>query len=773
LKSSIVNTITVSSMGEPTYFEQTDNCWQIWVDTGGTFTDCIGYSPDGKYHRAKVLSNGTLRARVVELQKDGTITCQCEAQFPENFLRRWQFHADGDTSFSSEIVRSEANGSSIVLKNPAPLGALAEGRIVEFQSPEEAPIVAARLITQTPLDQPLPPIQFRLATTKGTNALLERKGARIALFVTQGFRDLLFIGNQQRPNLFALNIIKAEPLYEQVIEVEGRLDKDGNEVVPLELAKLAPTIKQLQDEGIATAVVSLMHSYKNLEHEQLLQQYLLSQNMKPVILSSQVNPTINYLRRTQTALAEGYLHNIIREYLGRVATPLKLSNGSTLGSTLHVMTSAGGLVTADAFQAKDSLLSGPAGGIVGARHTARKSGIEKILTFDMGGTSTDVARCEGTFDYTFELTINNTTLATPALAIETVAAGGGSICWFDGDRLQVGPHSAGASPGPACYGAGGPLTITDINLLSGRLASDLFRVPLDEGASQIRLDELLRQLENAGVAMEVDRLLSGLLAIANENMAEAIRRVSVRQGYHPADYTLVAFGGAGGQHACDVAELLDIRRVLLPAEAGLLSARGVGTARLERFTERQILATEDKWDKNLQTTIHEMETEALEQLIADGLNREDVEVRQRIARVRLLGQEQTLDLDFENIAELPKLFREKFESVFGYFPDNQTLELESLRIIGSQISHEETVTVNTDNSKTDIVATSAVLSKSSSSALVNNQRSEISCYYATDVSARQTLNGPCLILEEHGTTWVGAGWTGTLDAAGNLVLLKS
>jgi 5-oxoprolinase (ATP-hydrolysing) len=296
---------------------------------------------------------------------------------------------------------------------------------------------------------------------------------------------------------------------------------------------------------------------------------------------------------------------------------------------------------------------------------------------------------------------------------------------------------------------------------------------LDEGASQIRLDELLRQLENAGVAMEVDRLLSGLLAIANENMAEAIRRVSVRQGYHPADYTLVAFGGAGGQHACDVAELLDIRRVLLPAEAGLLSARGVGTARLERFTERQILATEDKWDKNLQTTIHEMETEALEQLIADGLNREDVEVRQRIARVRLLGQEQTLDLDFENIAELPKLFREKFESVFGYFPDNQTLELESLRIIGSQISHEETVTVNTDNSKTDIVATSAVLSKSSSSALVNNQRSEISCYYATDVSARQTLNGPCLILEEHGTTWVGAGWTGTLDAAGNLVLLKS
>ncbi|MEA2562702.1 MAG: hypothetical protein QOH06_4206 [Acidobacteriota bacterium] len=704
--------------------------WRIWIDTGGTFTDCLAVDPGGRLHRAKVLSTSALRGRVTERLGPATLRIEAGWSVPDGFLRGFKLRL-----LHEETARKVTAQTGMVLELDGPVED--EGAF-ELRSPEEAPILAARLVTGTPLDQPLPEIAMRLATTRGTNALLERKGSPTALFITRGFADLLLIGTQQRPDLFALNIEKPQPLYQVVVEVEERLAANGAVLTPLEVEGLGERIGDLHRAGIRSAAVALMHSYRNPIHEEAVGELLREAGFRHVSLSSCLAPLIKLLPRAETAVVDAYLSPILEGYLNRVGKAL--SRG-----TLHVMTSAGGLVRAGSFHAKDSLLSGPAGGVVGAALSGRRSGFSRIIAFDMGGTSTDVARYDGDFEYLFEHRVGDAHLVAPALAVESVAAGGGSICGFDGGQLHVGPESAGAWPGPACYGAGGPLTLTDVNLLLGRLDPDRFEIPLDTGASE-------RALE--GLGEEREALLEGFLEIANERMAEAIRSISLRRGYDPAEYALVAFGGAGAQHACALAELLGIGHVVVPRDAGLLSALGLGAAVVERFAHRQILEPLASVADRLSGWLDELGREAAEAVAAEG---SPGVVRRRIVNLRFVGQDEALPIESEPFEEA---FAIAYREIYGYAPEGRAIEVESIRAVAS--SAEEEMSAEAVEAQPGISRTRRCW--------MSGSWSEVPVYARAQLAPGETFPGPALIFESHSATVMPGGWQGRVDGAGNLVL---
>ncbi|MDX1619022.1 MAG: hydantoinase/oxoprolinase family protein, partial [Balneolaceae bacterium] len=613
--------------------------WQIWIDTGGTFTDCIALNPEGRTGTAKVLSNSTLRGKTVHWIDDRRLEIDQDWNVPSDFIKGFTFRLMKGDMQPVEVLSYDAEASVIGLSRQFET-ATAEGLSFEVASEEEAPELGMRMLTQTRPDEPLPPLDLRLATTKGTNALLERKGTPTDLFITEGFGDLPFIGDQKRPDLFALRIDKADPLCEQIIEVCERLDADGEPLVQPNLVSLDR--HQEGEQGSRTAAVCLMHSYKNSAHEEQVADALRKSGYEYISVSSQLSPLIKIIPRLQTTVVNAYLSPVLQNYIRSIDR--RLAKGS-----FRMMTSAGGLVRVERFNPKDSLLSGPAGGVVGAASVGKQSGFNKIISFDMGGTSTDVARYDHGYEYDFEYTVGNARLAAPALSIETVAAGGGSICSYDGFKLSVGPESAGADPGPACYGAGGPLTLTDVNLLLGRLQPLNFGIPVSQEAAEEKFSELLDQIESRShEPPDRNRILEGFIDIANERMADAIRTTSLRKGYDPAEYALVAFGGAGAQHACAIAGELNIGKILIPADAGLLSALGLGKAVVEEFAERQLL-------ENLQTVISDLpdlfdslEEQAVEKLLGEGIEEDDIEIRRRAIFMRLSGQESTLELEFSS-----------------------------------------------------------------------------------------------------------------------------
>jgi 5-oxoprolinase (ATP-hydrolysing) len=700
--------------------------WRIWIDTGGTFTDCLAVDPGGCLHRAKVLSTSALRGRIAERLGPATLRIEAGWSVPDGFLQGFTFRLLGGAE--RKVIRQ--TGTLLELDGPVE----GEGTF-ELRSPEEAPILAARLVTGTPLDQPLPEIAMRLATTRGTNALLERKGSPTALFITRGFADLLIIGTQQRPDLFALDIEKPRPLYQEVVEVEERLASNGAVLTPLETEGLRERIGNLHRAGIRSAAVALMHSYRNPEHEEAVGELLREAGFRHVSLSSRLAPLIKLLPRAETAVVDAYLSPILEGYLNRVGNAL--SRG-----TLHVMTSAGGLVRAGSFHAKDSLLSGPAGGVVGAALSGRRSGFSRIIAFDMGGTSTDVARYDGDFEYLFEHRVGDAHLVAPALAVESVAAGGGSICGFDGGQLHVGPESAGAWPGPACYGAGGPLTLTDVNLLLGRLDPNRFEIPLDVGAAE-------RALEGTG-----EQLLEGFLEIANERMAEAIRSISLRRGYDPAEYALVAFGGAGAQHACALAELLGIGHVVVPRDAGLLSALGLGAAVVERFAHRQILEPLASVADRLSGWLDELGRQAAEAVAAEGI---PGVVRRRIVNLRFVGQDEALPIEDEPFEEA---FAIAYREIYGYAPEGRAIEVESIRVVAS--SAEEEVSPEAVETRSVVPGTRRCW--------MAGAWNEVPVHDRASLGPGEVFPGPALVFESHSATVVSNGWQGRVDGAGNLVL---
>ncbi|MGE9292342.1 MAG: hydantoinase/oxoprolinase family protein, partial [Puniceicoccales bacterium] len=710
--------------------------WHIGADTGGTFTDLIGLDPAGNPCRTKVLSSGCLRARVSEVAGK-SLRLEALPQMADGVLRGFRLRLAGDGSEGSVVVFHDKN----TIELEAPVDGLTPGTLVELLTGEEAPVVGARVLTGTPGDEPLPPIALRLGTTRGTNALLERRGARTLFLVTAGFKDLLAIGDQRRPDLFALNIVKPRPLYDRVVEVDERLGEDGSVLCALEDSEaLRAQIRAARKEGCVAAAVALMHSYSNYIHEKRLGDILREEGFEAFSLSAELAPFIKLVPRAQTAVTDAYLGPVMQAYLDRVEAALPTGR-------LHVMTSAGGLVGRVQFRPKDSLLSGPAGGVVGAAAAARQAGFSRIIAFDMGGTSTDVSRYEGEFSYRDVQRVGDSLIVAPALSIETVAAGGGSICGFDGKSLFVGPESAGAQPGPACYGADGPLTLTDVNLLAGRLDPEHFGIPVDPGAAAARLDEIAAQ-----TGSDRETLLKGFLDIANERMADAIRAISVREGYDPADYALVAFGGAGGLHACPVAENLGIRTVIFPQDAGLLSAYGLRNARMERICERQVLQPLDATKHELPTLISALESEGLGELEAEGIDPKGCERVRCEMLLRLAGQESPLEISWTPGVDLVDAFSDRYRQVFGYWQQSSKLEVVKVRVVvaaASSDADEETFSpgdsasdharVLADETATLVVDPGWTLSRGDSGTV----RMDLKTYHKTD-----TLEANALVRRE-------------------------
>lgn len=713
-----------------------ETTWQVWIDTGGTFTDCLGIDPAGNKSRIKVLSSSCLRGRITE--KTGLNTYHFEASWPYDgdLFKNYTFKLHGSDT-PSRIENIDRQLHTITLADDLPFGKPVD---FEITTGEEAPILAARLLTQTPLDEPLPPIAMRLGTTKGTNALLERKGAKTLLVVTKGFKDLLYIGNQQRPSLFQLDIPEPKLLYSEVLEVDERLDAAGNVIHALDLADFNTKQRPTDYKSVA---LSLLHSYQNAEHELQLAMWFRNNGSKYISASSDLFPFSHYLRRTQTAVVNAYLDPILDQYLTNIRGAL--SNGS-----LQVMTSTGSLSEVSGFRAKDSLLSGPAGGMVAATNFAQKMGFSKAITFDMGGTSTDTALIDGLPELKYITEIDGIEFHNPTLAIETVAAGGGSVCWFDGFSLQVGPESAGASPGPACYGAGGPLTVTDVNLLLGKLETSKFSIPIHAEAAIARLEELRAGIQTqTGNLLSHQEILTGLERIANEKMADAIRKISVEKGINPNAFALVTFGGAGGLHACQLAELLDMNTVLLPYDGGLFSAAGIGEALISTIVSKQILAP---WTEAAQSVAKWQE--ALEKQAAGILQNQGIEAFETVfchVYLRFAGQENTVEIPYSGDATL-RAFEETYRAQFGYFPANAVVELESIKLkVQERGPRIAPLSVIENGLK-------APHSSYGKSFLNDLNLPETAVFEWDNLQPGEELEGPSILLNNTSTTYLPKGW---------------
>ncbi len=720
--------------------------WEIWIDTGGTFTDGLARSPEGELRRVKVLSSGRLRGRLLRRVGPGRFSIAHRWPVSTDIFRGYRLQCAAMPGAEYRVVRFEPNGGLIEVEGDF---LLPERCDFELSAREEAPVLAARLLLQTPLDQPFPPLAMRLGTTRGTNALLERKGASVALLTTSGFADLAYIGAQQRPALFQLAIPEPPVLYRQVLEVDERLDADGQVLQPLtgeEIARLITALRRLAVEAVA---VALLHAYRNPVHEIQLGQALREAGFRFVSLSAVLTPSIKLLPRLQAALVNAYLSPVLHDYLTRIRQKLD-------GASLLAMTSMGGLNSAGAFPPKDSLLSGPAGGVVGAAQVAARFGFDRVLTIDMGGTSTDTARYDGGYDVEYTTRVGGIEMASPTLAIETVAAGGGSICGFDGARLTVGPDSAGAFPGPACYGKGGPLTLTDVNLLLGKLDPAAIGIPIDADAAFRALQTLRTEIETAaGEPYSESELLRGFEAIADEKMAEAIRRISVAKGFDPQEYVLLPFGGAGGLHACRIAELLDIDRIVLPYDAGLLSAFGIGQASVERLAKRQILKSLAECAQYLTEWFSELEQEARALLEKDGYPAEATEIGRRQLFLRFRGQESTLEIPYRPGESPDEAFADRYRRLFGHYPTGQTIELESLEVLAiTRRERVREVTVMTGRTRP------------SPAKFTTGEGQSTAVYHWDELQPGDYFTGPAILLNPFATAYLATGWETVIQPDG-------
>ena len=719
--------------------------WQVWIDTGGTFTDCVAVDPAGRTRTCKVLSSGALRDVIEDVDDAGRVRLRGGALLPDGFLAGFSLAPLGSDA-RVEIVEHDAGTGSVRLAG-VDLSTLRVGCPVELRSGDEAPLLAARLVTGTRPGHALPPMAMRLATTRGTNALLERRGARTVHLTTAGFEDLLAIGDQRRPDLFALRIEPTDPLPEEVVGLPERLAADGAVVQALDLDAAAAAIGDLRGRGFCCASVALLHAQRDPRHEELVAALLRDAGFDYVARSSALSPFQGLLRRSQTAAADAYLGPPVADYLRAVQDGL-----GRAGASLHVMTSAGGLVEARSCRPVDCLLSGPAGGVVGAATVGRRAGLERVIGFDMGGTSTDVARFDGDFEYVFEHRVGPVRLVAPALAIETVAAGGGSICRVEHGKLAVGPQSAGADPGPASYGAGGPLSLTDVNLLLGRLVPSRFPIPIDVGAARARFDELRAEAPGE-LGGSGEAILEGLLRIADERMAEAIRHISVRKGIDPATYSLVAFGGAGGQHACRVAELLGIGDVVLPGDAGLLSAVGLGHAVIERFSQREILRPLEDCIDRVDGWFRELEAEAERALAEEGVERRHVDQPRRIVALRYSGQDATLEIEPRAGCDLRTEFERRYFELFSYRPSERAIEMVWVRAVVRSRRREPGPT-----GSEDVGAAPARGAVGRQRCYLDGAWREVPCLAAAGLAAGEAFRGPALILQEHSALVVPSGW---------------
>jgi len=606
----------------------------------------------------------------------------------------------------------------------------------------------------------------KMGTTVATNALLERKGDRTVLVITKGFHDALRIGYQNRPHLFARHIVLPELLYERVIEVDERLSADGDVLIDIDLDGARDALEAAHRDGIQSAAVVFLHGYRHHDHEIAVAELAREIGFSQVSVSHEVSPLMKLVGRGDTTVVDAYVSPILRRYVDLIS--------SNLGDArLMFMQSNGGLADARYFRGKDSILSGPAGGIVGAVRTAAMAGYHKIISFDMGGTSTDVAHFDGEYERTFETLVAGVRMRAPMMQIHTVAAGGGSILHFDGTRYRVGPDSAGANPGPACYRRGGPLCVTDANVMVGKIRSEFFPRVFGANGDQ-PLDEAIVHEKFAVLAAEIERetgdtrtpveAAEGFLMIAVENMAKAIKQISIQRGHDVTEYTLNSFGGAGGQHACLVADALGIKRVFIHPFAGVLSAYGMGLADLRVMRERAVEVTlDDALIADLKKTFAEMETDGRAEMARQGGDAARTSVLHKV-HLRYEGTDSPLIVDFADPAAMVKEFEEAHHQHYGF--------------IAPEKSHiVEAINVEVISGGTDVADPELEIGPSDPPAPL----AEVETYMAgashqTKVYDREAMQpgcriiGPAIIKEAIATTILEPGWGAEVNSRNQLVL---
>ncbi len=747
--------------------------WEFWIDVGGTFTDCLGRAREGDVRAHKLLSigayhgvcaPGTSAAEIVDSKRIGA-----PDGFFAGFSIAWENATDTDESEFTSGVIADSNGKfgSLTLKTPLPAPP-PPGTRYTLTGPEEAPVLGIRWLMGLRPDEATGPIAVRLGTTRGTNALLERQGARTALLTTRGFRDVLRIACQNRPRLFDLRVRKPEDLYHSVGEIEERLDAEGRVLRAPDESRVREQLAKLAADGIESVAVCLLHSHRNPEHERAIGRIAADMGFAQVSLSSELNPLPKIVSRGDTTVVDAYLTPILRNYLQRIASALP-------DAAIRLMTSAGSLVSIDSFVGKDSILSGPAGGVVGAGGVAKSVNQPRVIGFDMGGTSTDVCRYDGEFERRYEMELTDKAsggairVAAPMLAVETVAAGGGSICWFDGQKPVVGPRSAGADPGPACYGRGGPLTVTDVNLFLGRVIQDRFPFPLDRDAVVRRLDELIEEIRTcSGRDYAREELAAGFVRIANANMTAPIKKISLARGYDVREYSLVSYGGAGSQHACAIASELGVTEILCSRYAGALSALGIGMADVAHHGEAAIgrpVSTlfSDGKQTALTAVFSEIESDLRAKLLADGADEARILPPRRLLDLRHQGQEARITIAEPADGDYAKAFALEHKRLHGFaFPDRE-IEVYAARM--ELIA--ETPPLASTNAR--LVARKPTPDRVTD-ARFNDTAMMTGVFLREGLAPGDEIPGPAIIAESIATIVVEPGWTARVNEQDDIVL---
>jgi 5-oxoprolinase (ATP-hydrolysing) len=667
-------------------------------------------------------------------------------------LQRWQFYIDRGGTFT-DIVAKTPQGNLIVEK-------LLSENPEQYQ---DAPIQGIRNILGIASDEPIPTELIevvKMGTTVATNALLERKGDRLVLLITKGFKDALRIGYQNRPDIFAREIVLPTMLYESVVEIDARYDAQGNELKSVDPQQVRQDLQTIYETGINGCAIVLMHGYRYPHHELQVAEIAKEVGFTQISISHQVSPLRKLVSRGDTTVVDAYLTPILRRYVDRITRQLP-------DTQLMFMKSDGGLVAAADFQGKDSILSGPAGGIVGAVKTSEGEGFKHLVTFDMGGTSTDVAHYAGEYERELDLEIAGARMRVPVLAIHTIAAGGGSILTFDGASYRVGPESAGSNPGPACYRRGGVLTVTDANVMLGKIQPQYFPAVFGQEANQsldqevvlTKFTELTSTINTAtGNNFASEQVAAGFMAIAVANMANAIKKISLQRGYDVTRYTLCCFGGAGAQVACLVADNLGISKILIHPYAGVLSAYGIGLADI-RTTKVE----------SVEMILKPETIPQLESLFSSSSNIDITPNTAVIKKVNLkyLGTDSTLTVNFNrNLAAMEQEFATEHQTRYGFIQPGKELVIESasVELIQPMDTPEEAIVTRTRPQTESPKAIASV------PMFAADSWHDAQVYRREDLQPQDCILGAAIIVEPISTIVIEPDWQATVSDRNCLIL---
>ncbi len=677
----------------------------------------------------------------------------------------WDFWIDRGGTFTDVIGRDpkgNLHARKVLSENPSAY--------------KDAAVQGIRLHLGLKTGEPVPTGaigEVRMGTTVATNALLERKGEKLALVTTKGFRDALRIGYQERKNIFATEIIKPEALYDRVVEIDERVLSDGSTELPLDLAQAEAALRALKAEGYNAVAIVFMHAYKFPAHEAAVAKIARDIGIEQVSVSHEVSPLIKLVGRGDTTVVDAYLSPVLRRYVAQVSRELDVER---TGARVMFMMSSGGLTAADMFQGKDAILSGPAGGVVGLARTGETAGFGQVIGFDMGGTSTDVAHFDGEYERAFETEVAGVRVRAPMMLIHTVAAGGGSILHFDAGRFRVGPDSAGANPGPACYRNGGPLAVTDANVMLGKLIPDyfpsIFGPDQDKPLDVERVRELFTQMaDEIGDDRSPESVADGFIRIAVANMVEAIKKISVQRGYDVTRYALSCFGGAGGQHACLVADALGMKNILLHPMSGLLSAYGMGLADI-RATRQKALGVDLDPDAptELQRLGAELATECVAELTAQGVE-EQVITKHLRAHIRYAGTDTVLSIEATYPAvDVASRLRAEFEAAhkrrFGFIAENKALVIDAVEL--------ETVGGGAGEGEAAGNIGEATEAQADRQTRFYSQGAfhDAAVVVRETMQRGQTVTGPAIIIEKNQTIIIEDGWQARLTEHDHVVLTR-